>query len=234
MKRERVRWLVMFLLKLADFSGFFFFQAEDGIRDADVTGVQTCALPIDSWGFGFDVGIQFEKNEWKYGLMLRDITTTYNIWNINEEEYETIKDAVSGQNQELPETTEITMPKAQLGIARKFIIRYDYSLQAGLNLNMRFTETNDLISTSFVSIDPAIGFEAGYIDMVFVRAGLGNFQNVMQLDGSESVNFQPNIGLGFRYKGIQIDYALTDIGDQSAALYSNIFSLKMDLDIFRR
>src|SRR5207245_6988811 len=25
---------------------FFFFQAEDGIRDATVTGVQTCALPI--------------------------------------------------------------------------------------------------------------------------------------------------------------------------------------------
>src|SRR3989442_2329296 len=27
----------------------FFFQAEDGIRDADVTGVQTCALPISFW-----------------------------------------------------------------------------------------------------------------------------------------------------------------------------------------
>src|SRR5207249_7503099 len=26
--------------------GFFFFQAEDGIRDRNVTGVQTCALPI--------------------------------------------------------------------------------------------------------------------------------------------------------------------------------------------
>src|SRR5256885_15582518 len=26
--------------------GFFFFQAEDGIRDYKVTGVQTCALPI--------------------------------------------------------------------------------------------------------------------------------------------------------------------------------------------
>src|SRR5437764_4477720 len=26
--------------------GFFFFQAEDGIRDTSVTGVQTCALPI--------------------------------------------------------------------------------------------------------------------------------------------------------------------------------------------
>src|SRR5256886_7454620 len=32
---------------------FFFFQAEDGIRDLTVTGVQTCALPIsDVTGFG--------------------------------------------------------------------------------------------------------------------------------------------------------------------------------------
>src|SRR5437867_8901486 len=31
---------------------FFFFQAEDGIRDRTVTGVQTCALPI--WSFLLD------------------------------------------------------------------------------------------------------------------------------------------------------------------------------------
>src|SRR2546430_145777 len=36
----------MFTLALVRF--FFFFQAEDGIRDLTVTGVQTCALPI-SW-----------------------------------------------------------------------------------------------------------------------------------------------------------------------------------------
>src|SRR5207249_9053185 len=29
---------------------FFFFQAEDGIRDRNVTGVQTCALPISKTG----------------------------------------------------------------------------------------------------------------------------------------------------------------------------------------
>jgi hypothetical protein len=55
---------------------------------------------------------------------------------------------------------------------------------------------------------------------------VGNFQNIEQLDNTEKVGFQPNIGLGFKYKGIQIDYALTDLGNQSAALYSNIFSLK--------
>src|SRR5699024_12067342 len=31
---------------LLDCVFFFFFQAEDGIRDRNVTGVQTCALPI--------------------------------------------------------------------------------------------------------------------------------------------------------------------------------------------
>src|SRR3712207_8694882 len=30
---------------------FFFFQAEDGIRDIGVTGVQTCALPISTPAF---------------------------------------------------------------------------------------------------------------------------------------------------------------------------------------
>src|SRR3712207_7143898 len=33
---------------------FFFFQAEDGIRDIGVTGVQTCALPIS--GMNTDAG----------------------------------------------------------------------------------------------------------------------------------------------------------------------------------
>src|SRR2546425_8745087 len=38
------------ILRLDDFLFFFFFQAEDGIRDKLVTGVQTCALPICARG----------------------------------------------------------------------------------------------------------------------------------------------------------------------------------------
>ena len=187
----------------------------------------------NSWGFGFDAGLQFERNDWQYGIMIRDITTTYNVWAIDEDEYNKIKDAVTGQNQELPESTEITLPKAQLGIAKKFEFHNDYALLAAINLNMQFARTNDVISTDAVSIDPAVGLEFGYTNLVFLRAGVGNFQNVEQIDGTTKVNFQPNIGLGFKYKGIQVDYALTDLGDQSAALYSNIFSVKVDLSIFR-
>src|SRR2546427_3943361 len=37
---------------------FFFFQAEDGIRDLTVTGVQTCALPISAVGIDLDDPMQ--------------------------------------------------------------------------------------------------------------------------------------------------------------------------------
>src|SRR5438270_13969579 len=39
-------WILYFDYAVFFFCFFFFFQAEDGIRDLTVTGVQTCALPI--------------------------------------------------------------------------------------------------------------------------------------------------------------------------------------------
>src|SRR5690606_1126155 len=188
----------------------------------------------NSWGFGLDAGIQFESDSnWKFGIMARDITTTFNAWSFDKDKLATIQDAVEGQNQEVPESTELTIPKLQIGLSKKFEFNYDYTLTTAFDLNVRFEENNDIISTSIASINPALGFEFGYTELVFLRAGVGNFQNELQLDNSEKVSFQPNFGVGFNYRGIQIDYAFTDIGDQSAALYSNVFSLKVDLSIFR-
>jgi hypothetical protein len=188
----------------------------------------------NSWGFGFDVGLQFKRGNWQVGLMARDITTTYNTWSIDEEKFAEISGAVENQNQELPETTEITLPKLQLGLARTFTFHYDHILTAEVNMNMRFIQTNDVISSSAVSATPALGLEYSFVNLVFVRAGVGNFQNIQQLDGNSSTTFQPNIGVGFKYKGISVDYALTDIGDSSEALYSNVFSVNIDLSVFNR
>ncbi len=186
-----------------------------------------------SWGFGFDLGIQFESNGWKFGLMARDITTTFNAWAIDKEQLEDIQNAIPGENQEAPETTELTLPKLQLGVSKLFTFNYDYTISTEVDFIARFEQNNDILSTSYVSINPAIGFEFGYTNLVFLRGGVGNFQNELQIDNSESLTFQPNFGVGFKYKGIHLDYAFTDIGDQSTALYSNVFSLKIDLSIFR-
>src|SRR2546430_6798252 len=43
---------------------FFFFQAEDGIRDLTVTGVQTCALPISLVSRGVEEGATLWQPSW--------------------------------------------------------------------------------------------------------------------------------------------------------------------------
>ncbi|MFD1316157.1 PorV/PorQ family protein [Namhaeicola litoreus] len=187
-----------------------------------------------SWGFGLDAGLQYQtKTDWKLGLMFRDLTTTFNAWSIDEDEFAKVQSAIPGANDQKPETIELTKPKAQLGVAKKFELFRDFNLLTEFDLNMRFYETNDLISTSFLSIDPAFGFQVDYIDMVFLRAGVNNFQQQLEFNQNKTIAFEPNFGVGFRYSGIQIDYALANIAGLNGTLFSNIFSLKFDLSYFR-
>src|SRR5437870_13918993 len=53
----------------------FFFQAEDGIRDGHVTGVQTCALPI--YPFTFDLHTVQLLNSNVKGWTIRDFCESY-------------------------------------------------------------------------------------------------------------------------------------------------------------
>ncbi len=187
-----------------------------------------------SWGFGLDAALQFQtKSDWKFGLMFRDITTTFNAWQIDQEEFDKIAQAIPGENQESPESLELTKPKLQLGVAKSFIAFRDFNILTELDLNMRFAETNAIIATSFLSIDPAFGVQIDYTKIVYLRAGVNNFQEFREFDESTSLSFEPNFGVGFRYKGIQIDYALANIASASGTLFSNIFSVKVDFLYFR-
>ena len=203
-----------------------------------------------SIGFGLDAGLQFERANWKFGLMLRDVTTTFNAWSFDQGEIDNIIAIYDNYNNSIltdddpnnddeviptavPEKLEITKPKMQLGLARKFLLTKDFNLVTALDLNMRFAQTNDVISSSFVSISPAFGFQVDYIQMVYLRGGINNLQNQRNFDNSESLTLEPNFGVGFKYKGIQIDYALANIGGASGSLFSNIFSIKLDFSYFR-
>lgn len=187
----------------------------------------------NSWGFGFDVGLQYQRKGFLYGVIIRDVTTTFNTWSFNEAEFEKISDAISGENNELPENNEFTIPSVQAGVAKSFELSKTIDLLAEANLFMRFQQSNDLISNSFVSIDPALGLQADYKKIAFLRLGAGNFQRETESNGSKNLTFQPNFGVGFYHKGIQVDYALTNIGRAGSALYSNVFSLKFDFSEWR-
>lgn len=193
----------------------------------------------NSFGFGIDLGFQYRtQDEFTFGLMARDITTTFNAWSINEDELNTITvtEPGTGNQQtvnELPEENiELTLPKLQFGVGKNFKINDKFNVLGEVDLNFQFAQTNDLVSTSALSFSPSLGFEVGYDNMVFLRGGVNNFQFETTFDDKKEMTFQPNIGVGFKYHGISVDYALTDVGDQSIALYSNIFSVKIDLSEF--
>src|SRR6267154_623395 len=64
--------MFFFLLIVSVSHVFFFFQAEDGIRDGRVTGVQTCALPISRrWAFSdnfyADSDVSVDGHHWLVG-----------------------------------------------------------------------------------------------------------------------------------------------------------------------
>lgn len=187
-------------------------------------------------GFGFDIGAQYTYKNINFGLTIRDVTTTFTAWNVDETIFKDIANAQTneeGQNQEEPEKYEITLPKFQLGVSFVKHFNKNYSLLSSLDLIGRFTQTNDLVSTSAISFSPNLGFELSYIDRIYLRTGFGNFQKEMQFDGIEDLTLEPNIGIGIRFKKTYIDYALTNVGAGAGINYSNIFSIKLELNELR-
>jgi len=184
-----------------------------------------------SWGFGLDAGVQYKPGKWRYAAMARDITSTFNAWSYNLSESQ--RDAFNKTGNTIPENSlEITLPTLTLGIARKFQFGEKFSLLSEVNMQTTFDGMrNTLIRDKTFSMSPVAGIEAGFIDRIYLRAGIGNFQTIQNDENTGRITtFQPNIGLGIRIKSIYIDYSLTDIGDASTALYSNVFSLRFDIN----
>lgn len=179
----------------------------------------------EAWGFGIDLAAQYKKDQWQFGLVLRDITTTFNSWSFNTTELAEVFELTGNT---IPTTsTELTMPKIILGGTYRYPIYNKFSALAELTLDISTDgKRNVLISGDPFSIDPHVGIELDYNQIVFVRFGINNLQKEDKgYEGNLTYTMQPNLGLGVKYKRFRFDYALTDLGDVSAAGYSHIFSL---------
>lgn len=183
-------------------------------------------------GFGFDLGLQYHHSGWHWGAVMRDATTTFNTWNINEEALGPIFERTP--NERPTENQELTLPRLYLGGGRVFSLGEKYTLQPEFNAEFSTGgRQNTLVSSQWANISPGLGVEAGYMNLVFLRAGVGNVMRVRDFNDEESFTVQPNLGIGLNFRGISIDYALTNIGNASDVLYSNIFSLRFNIADFK-
>lgn len=185
-----------------------------------------------SWGFGLDAGAQYTLHDkWKFGAVLRDVTSTFNAWIFTLDE--TTKEVFLKTGNEIPENgLELTLPRLLLGGYRQFELGKK-GITLGTELNVSITtdgKRNTLIKSNFASVDPNFGFSLNYKTYFSLRGGVNNFQYVKNFDDSQKLNFQPTIGLGVNIKSFSLDYAFTDIGDASVALYSHVISLRLKLN----
>jgi hypothetical protein len=185
----------------------------------------------NAWGFGFDIGAQYEINKWKMGAMLRDVTTTFNVWSFTFSESD--KQVLLQTNNKLPENSlELTAPKIQLGIARKWLFFSDkFSVLPELNADLTFDgKRNVLVKSSVVNLDPRIGLELGYREMVFLRGGTMNIQQQTSISGETTYTMMPSVGAGIKINNFSVDYALANAGSNSSLPYSNVISVKLGIN----
>jgi hypothetical protein len=186
-----------------------------------------------AWGFGLDAGLQIRADKWRFGFAGRDITTTFNTWSFSFTDKE--KEVLYLTNNEIPvKSTELTAPRLIIGVARDFDLSKKLSLLAEANFDLTFDgQRNTLVSADPVSVDPKLGVELNINSVVYIRGGINNFQKALS-DG-DTLNqkkvwiYQPSAGVGFRIQNVRIDYALTNLANQSSPLFTHVFSLQLDL-----
>ena len=184
-----------------------------------------------AWGFGIDVGANYQIKKLRISAVGRDITGTFNAWSYNLTE-ET-KQVFSQTGNAIPKNSvEVTMPRLVLGISREFDLwKNKFHLLTEFNLINTFDgRRNVLIRTNSLSSDPVFGMELSYLKMIFLRFGINNIQRYTDIQRQSKTSVQPGIGIGINYKGFSLNYAFTDLGDASIAPYSNVFSLNVNIN----
>ncbi len=188
----------------------------------------------NAWGLGIDLGFQARYKRWLFGVTAKDITTTYTAWSFNLSEKE--KQVFYQTGNEIPvKSYEVMLPRLNMGVARHLLKPgKPIQLLAELGLDMTTDgRRNTLLSTSVVSFDPKVGLEGSYRNTVFLRAGVGNFQQV--LDDQDTTNqkkfmiYQPSVGVGVLLRQVSVDYAFTSLQAQSNPLYTHIISVRLML-----
>jgi hypothetical protein len=186
-----------------------------------------------AWGFGLDLGIQSRGEKGGFGIVAKDVTSTFNSWSFTFTDE--AKQVLYLTKNEIPiKSTEITAPRIVIGGYRDFKINNKLSLKAEGSLDVTFDgKRNTIVSSDPVSIDPHFGLELNLNKTIFIRGGITNFQKA--LADKDTLNqkrvwiYQPSAGVGFKLKDVTIDYAFANLANQSEPLYTHIITLSLQL-----
>jgi len=146
-------------------------------------------------GIGFDIGAKYKLDDWRFGAIIRDATSTLMAWSTG--------------------TTELIVPSLKVGAAYQFELP-SYLLKIRPMVDMIFIAEKREFSAQYnigpFSGDLLAGMEISYDDIITLRVGMDDIQRF-------------NAGIGLNLPKISLDYAFTGYESELGNIHKISFQL---------
>lgn len=179
-----------------------------------------------AWGYSLDVGAQFKTSIADFGISVQDITTMQKMWDVNLSAFEGYED-YENMGASLPTgQNEYVLPSVKLGASRLFAIE-DFSILAAADVDLMFENRRSYyLNVGRMSIEPHVGTEVSYKDIISIRTGITDFVT----DPISGFSVSPTLGMGLKFSSFVLDYGFAGLAGASSDLgFTHRISLRFDL-----
>lgn len=174
----------------------------------------------NAWGYGLDAGIQARTEKWRLGLQVTDLLPMMKFWTVDTEALAPLQTEYgdflpTGKNEKV-------LPALRFGMARKISFSEAFSgpmsqIELLVSSDLQFRAENRqayYINLGRISLEPHIGLEGSYRNIVYIRTGLTDFI----LPDGENITMTPSVGTGLKLGKLRIDYGFTDFSGYASDL----------------
>ncbi|MEX0845879.1 MAG: PorV/PorQ family protein [Balneolaceae bacterium] len=180
-----------------------------------------------AWGYSLDVGAKYKTDFANFGATVHDLTTMQKMWDVDESafgDYEAQFDSLgatlpTGQN-------EYVLPSLKLGASKLIPIGEDFLVTTALDADFLFENRQAYyINLGRMSIEPHLGSEVSYKDVIALRAGVTDFIT----DPVSGFSVSPTLGMGLKLSSFVLDYGFASFAGASSDLgFTHRISLRFD------
>ncbi|MEX2477061.1 MAG: PorV/PorQ family protein [Gracilimonas sp.] len=181
-----------------------------------------------AWGYSLDVGAKYKTDFANFGVAVHDITTMQKMWDVDQSafgDYEAQFDSLgatlpTGQN-------EYVLPSVKLGASKLFSIGENFLISTAADVDFLFENRRAYyINIGRVSIEPHVGGEVSFKDVIALRAGVTDFIT----DPVSGFMISPTLGMGLKLSSFILDYGFASFAGASSDLgFTHRISLRFDL-----
>ena len=187
----------------------------------------------DAWGYSMDVAARYRTGPYRFGLVVRDLTTMLQSWSVNPSAFEVncinpideepfaacLNDdgsLIEGNaaryeavfDQRIPQGgTALVLPVARLGSGAAWPVGDGHTLTAGLDVDVAVDGQRAFApNIGDVSFHPRLGMAFRYAGVVELRGGLRR----LQVGEPIGVDLTPSVGAGLDLEQVSVDVSFGD------------------------